>query len=482
KFYKEQFNREKGRSSYSRLRSLPELEHAMEVSRHQSQVQPLRSVIQHGPLMSLTDVSAQVKYKEGVEHQRPCYNPLDCVSFKHTQAAGALASQVKYRSGQKEKAEAACDLPNLLQLQHALHASKLQSSVEYKRQYKQNKAQYHLALDTAEQRHHKDNAVLHSQVKYREEYERSRGRSQMELCDTEAYRVSREAQRRTSEKEYRRDYEEQVKGKALIEVDQTPGYKTALLASKEYRKDREELRGRGFSEETPELLRAKNATSILNEVLACLWNQGLLLRSCGTRFCNHTYLTVVLQKEYRRDREELRGRGLSEETPELLRAKNATSILNPPYSQYSLRLHMSAPLFHVLTLGEPDGPVCLQKKYRDEAQKQRSSYSLGSDTPDMERVRTNQRQISSVRNRHTHRLKSSTAETPEIVLARDNAKNISQSVQVQYRDEPGRGTAVTETPELERVRRNQDNISTRGRCIFMFSWYVRGNLFERQNQ
>ena len=39
-----------------------------------------------------------MKYKESFDRhlkgQRPRYNPLDCLSFKHTQAAAALASQV----------------------------------------------------------------------------------------------------------------------------------------------------------------------------------------------------------------------------------------------------------------------------------------------------------------------------------------------------------------------------------------------------
>lgn len=34
------------------------------------------------------------------------------------------------------------------------------------------------------------------------------------------------------------------------------------------------------------------------------------------------------------------------------------------------------------------------------------------------------------------------------------------SAQVQYREEVGSGTAVTDTPEMERVRRNQENISS----------------------
>lgn len=101
--------------------------------------------------------------------------------------------------------------------------------VHYKKKYEQTKAQYHLVVDTAEQRHHKDNALLLSQVhvndardsfsprlwwrrlhnhnavcllvkvKYREEFERSRGASQMEFGDTQAYRVSREAQKMQSE-------------------------------------------------------------------------------------------------------------------------------------------------------------------------------------------------------------------------------------------------------------------------------------------
>lgn len=33
------------------------------------------------------------------------------------------------------------------------------------------------------------------------------------------------------QKEYRKDYEEQMKGKALVDVDQTPGYLTARHAS-----------------------------------------------------------------------------------------------------------------------------------------------------------------------------------------------------------------------------------------------------------
>lgn len=38
KFYKEKFNREKGKSSFSNMKMLPEVEHATEVNKNQSNV------------------------------------------------------------------------------------------------------------------------------------------------------------------------------------------------------------------------------------------------------------------------------------------------------------------------------------------------------------------------------------------------------------------------------------------------------------
>uniref|UniRef100_A0A3Q2XZ05 SH3 domain-containing protein n=1 Tax=Hippocampus comes TaxID=109280 RepID=A0A3Q2XZ05_HIPCM len=79
----------------------------------------------------------------------------------------------------------------------------------------------------------------------------------------------------------------------------------------------------------------------------------------------------------------------------------------------------------------------------------------------MERVKANQRHISSMHycwdSKLMRGLMSSVTETPEIVLARENTKKISD---VQYREQVGCGTAVMETPEMKRVRRNQENISS----------------------
>uniref|UniRef100_A0A1A7XE56 Uncharacterized protein n=1 Tax=Iconisemion striatum TaxID=60296 RepID=A0A1A7XE56_9TELE len=162
------------------MKTLPEVEHAMEVSKNQSEVsyrrgkeelhhynvvpdrpdfisaanaaklasnvayksnskQPVYSdgsVLTRNDILHAKEVSklaSQVKYKESFERdlrgQKPCYNPLDCLSFRHTQAAAALASQVKYRTSRNQRPEGSSDLPNLLQLEHVLKASKLQSNV-----------------------------------------------------------------------------------------------------------------------------------------------------------------------------------------------------------------------------------------------------------------------------------------------------------------------------------------------------------------
>uniref|UniRef100_A0A3B5Q3H6 Nebulette n=1 Tax=Xiphophorus maculatus TaxID=8083 RepID=A0A3B5Q3H6_XIPMA len=282
KSYKEKFNREKGRSDYSGMKTLPEVEHAMEVAKKQSHISYRKGreeLHRYNPAPDRPDIISaanaaklasdagqpgntqppytgpatpaggahlsvlQVKYKESFERhlkgQRPRYNPMDCVSFRHTQAAAALASQL-----------------------------------EYKKKYEETKAHYHIAVDTAEQQHHRENAVLHSQVKYKEEYEKNKGRSLMEFGETQSYKVSKEAQKMQSEREYRRDFEEQVKGKALLEADQTPGFLTArnassLLSEKEYRRDLEtEIMGKGMelSADVLEIQRATRASQIQSQV------------------------------------------------------------------------------------------------------------------------------------------------------------------------------------------------------------------------
>ncbi|KAI4881786.1 hypothetical protein NFI96_011480 [Prochilodus magdalenae] len=465
KLYKKNYCMEKGKSVYAYMKTLPEVDHATEINRQQSNVIAIsilltvyspaflkyhcdsltscilvylqiacrnkvdifnkqsllrRSDIVHA--MEVAKIASQVHYKQKSNKEKPQYSPSECVSFKHLQAASALASQVQYR-----------------------------------KKYEQAKGQYHFTLDTAEQLHHKANAVLHSQIKYIHEYEKNKDKVKMEFVETQFYRLSKETQKMQSEKEYRKEYDNCIKGKALVDVELTPGYLIArnansLLSEKAYKKDLElEVKGKGLNslEEIPELLRVKNAKKVLSET------------------------------EYRKDlKNEIIGKGISTDTMEMQRAKKASEMTSQicvyvclgcvflfqlPYKQLSQLSHSSfgtvtdtPELLHAAYLKD----IYSQKKYKDNAVKLRCSYAVVPDTPEIERVKTNQRNISSVMYtwdaKFMKGLMSSVTETPEIVLAKENAKKISN---VQYKEKVGSGTSVRYTPEMERVRRNQETIS-----------------------
>uniref|UniRef100_A0A8C7CL84 Nebulette n=1 Tax=Oncorhynchus kisutch TaxID=8019 RepID=A0A8C7CL84_ONCKI len=412
KLYKEKYNAEKGLSTYTTMETLPEVSHAMEVNKQQSEV------ITHNAIPLIQTVHYKEKFEREFKGQKPQYNPSNCVSFKHTQAAHALTSQVKYKINQNQVIEGSMDLPNLLQLKHALHASKLQSNIEYKKKYEQSKGHYHIALDTAEQLHHRENAVLHSQVKYKEEYERNKGKSQMEFVDTQSYRVSKEAQKMQSE-----EYDDHIRGKALVDVDLTPGYLTArhasnVLSEKEYRKDLEnDIMGKGMeiSGDVLEMQRAKKATELTSQAS---YKQTAQLRESS-------YGTVT-------------------DTPELLHA----AYMKDVYTLYVALMNGTCALMECQSLG------FMQKKYKDEAEKLKGSY--GFDTPEMERVKNNQRNISSVKYREGVGSGTAVMETLDTERVRRNQENISS---VKYKKQL-QATSVGVTPELERVRQNQENISS----------------------
>eukprot|EP00061_Rhincodon_typus_P010715 g35220.t1 len=62
------------------------------------------------------------------------------------------------------------------------------------------------------------------QIKYREEYEKTKGKSMMEFTETPSYEVAKQVQSIQSEKEYRKDFDEWIKGSVSVDLDMTPGY------------------------------------------------------------------------------------------------------------------------------------------------------------------------------------------------------------------------------------------------------------------
>ncbi|NXU44471.1 NEBL protein, partial [Drymodes brunneopygia] len=200
-------------------------------------------------------------------------------------------------------------------------------------------------------------------------------------------------------KEYRKDLEEGMKGKGMTVFEDTPDLirvKNAaqILNERQYKKDLEtEIKGKGMEvgPDTPEIRRAKKASEIAS------------------------------MKEYKKDLEnEIKGKGMevSTDTLDIQRAKKASEIVS---QSCSISYVFFCPLFFLQKEYKKDlgtevmgkrmqvgsytpevqqvkrtSEIASQKMYKDEAEKMLCNYSTVPDTPEMERIRSTQKNISSV--------------------------------------------------------------------------------------
>ncbi|XP_074403916.1 nebulin isoform X24 [Zonotrichia albicollis] len=420
--YKKKFVKEKGKSNYSVMLEPPEVKHAMEVAKNQSTIEykkDAKSKLHYTPIADRPDIkkatqaaklisnieykkrgaagvgvtmlgrpdielakevsklTSQVKYKENFAKElgkKPKYDLKEAKIYKTLKDAHNMASEVKYKADLKKLHKPVTDMKESLLMNHVLSTSQLASA-----------------------------------VKYREKYEKEKGKPMLDF-ETPTYLTAKESQLMQSEKEYRKDLEEGVKGKGL----------TAL-------------------EETPDMLRAKNATQILNE------------------------------KEYKRALEqEIRGKGLTElalETPDFVRARNATDIAS------QIKYKQLAEMEKANYTSVVDTPEIIhaqqvknlssQKKYKEDAEKSMPYYVPVADTPEMQRVRENQKNFSNLQ--YQSDLQSSKGkvtvvqDTPEILRVKENQKNFSS---VKYKESIGKGTPIPDLPEVKRVKETQKHISS----------------------
>uniref|UniRef100_A0A803V0R0 Nebulette n=1 Tax=Ficedula albicollis TaxID=59894 RepID=A0A803V0R0_FICAL len=503
--YKQKHDAEKGFSDYARMREPPDVKHAMEVSKHQSDVSYKKDVqdthrytevLNRPDIKKATEITkiisdakykkgreelnkestvlgrpdfehakgvskllSQVKYKEkfSKEMRSHQYNPLDSASFKQAQIASTLASDVSYKKDLESLHDPASDLPNLLHLNHALNISKTQSDVSYlfKNDLK-NKSSKECSVyshDTAEQIHLKENAMLQSQVKYKENYEKSKGRSMLEFVDTPMYQVSKEAQKMQSEKMYRRDFEEGIKGRPSLDLDKTPEFLhikeiTNLLKERQYKKDLEtEIKGKGMEvgPDTPEIRRAKKASEIASMIKLGKFEE----------FGCQRFQCCSFQKEYKKDLEnEIKGKGMEVSMDTLdIQLENEIKGKGMDVSMDTLDIQVSMDTLDIQR-AKKASEIVSQKMYKDEAEKMLCNYSAVPDTPEMERIRSTQKNISSVFYKKEVGAGTAVKDTPEIERVKKNQQNISS---VQYKEQLCKATPVSVTPEMERVKRNQEN-------------------------
>ncbi|KAG8548629.1 hypothetical protein GDO81_024766 [Engystomops pustulosus] len=269
--------------------------------------------------------------------------------------------------------------------------------------------------------------------------------------ETPTYVTAKEAQHMQSEKEYKKDLDECIKGRNLTGLEVTPSllhvrYATKIASEKEYRKDLDDtIKGRGLTvlEETPELIRAKNATQILNE------------------------------KEYKKTLElEIKGRGLSTlalETPDFVRAKNATDIASQVKYKQSAEMDKAN---YTTVVDTPEiihaqqvKNLSSQKKYKEEAERTMSYYVPVIDTPEMQRVRENQKNFSTVLYSDSFRKQiqgraAYVMDTPEMRRVRETQRHISAvKYHEDFEKQKGSFTPVVTDPVTERVKKNTIDFS-----------------------
>nr|XP_056713585.1 nebulette isoform X2 [Euleptes europaea] len=426
---------------------------------------------------------SQAKHKEQFIRDMKNYrfNPLKSASFKQAQIASALASNVKYKKDLEILHEPTSALPNLLHLEHVLNASKIHSNYEYKKLFEKSKGLYHFGSDTVDQLLHKENAVLQSQVKYKEKYEKSKGKSMLEFSDTPTYQVSKQAQSFQSEKMYRKDFEDKIRGKPALDLDKTPEFLhvknvTKLLKEKEYRKDLEnEIKGKGVKliSETPDIQRAKRLSEIVSEkeykkdLETEIKGKGMQVGTDTPDMQRAKKASeIASQKEYKKLLEmELKGKGMQVgmDTPDIQRAKKACEIASQKEYMKDLETEIKGKGMQVGTdipeiqRAKRASEIASQKRYKDEAEKMLCTYSAIPDTPEIERIKNTQRNISTVFYKKGVGAGTAVKETLETERVKKNQKNIST---VYYKEQLGKATSVSITPEIERVKKNQEIISS----------------------
>ncbi|XP_026929376.2 nebulette isoform X8 [Acinonyx jubatus] len=528
--YKQKHDAGRGFSDYAHMKEPPEIKHAMEVNKHQSNISyrkdvqdthtysadlnrpDIKMATQISKIISNAEykkgqgvmnkepavigrpdfehaveaskLSSQIKYKEKFDSEmkdkKHRYNPLENASFRQSQLVTALVSDVKYKKDIQNMHDPVSDLPNLF-LDHALKASKMLSRWEYRKLFEENKGMYHFDADAAEHLHHKGNAKLQSQVKYKEEYEKNKGKSMLEFVETPLYQASKEAQKMHSEKVYREDFEKEIKGRSSLDLDKTPEflhvkYITNLLKEKEYKKDLEnEIRGKGMelNSDVLDIQRAKRASEMASEkeykkdLESKIKGRGMHIGT-DTLEIQHAKKAseIASQKDYKRDLEtEIKGKGMQvgTDTPDIQRAKKASEMASQKEYKKDLENEIKGKGMQI-SMDIPDmlrakraSEIYSQKKYKDEAEKMLSNYSSVADSPEMQRIKTTQQNISAVKYKGGVKQATSISDPPELKRAKENQKNLSN---VYYKGQLGRATALSVTPEMERVKKNQENLSS----------------------
>ncbi|XP_047671274.1 nebulin isoform X20 [Tachysurus fulvidraco] len=390
--------------------------------------------------MDVAKNQSNINYKQEAKaklHYTPVADRPDIL--KATQAA-KLISEVGYRDKARQEASRGGSLVNRPDINLATEVSKLTSLVEAKPSL-HGTASY----DTPQMRHIKKINALTSDVKYKEKFDKEmKGkRPQYDLKNSKIYQTLKDASTLASEVKYKGDLKKIHK--PVTDMSESLAMQHNLSTSKlassvKYKEKYEKEKGKAMLDfETPTYVSAKEAQHMQS------------------------------QREYKKALEqEIKGKGmlaLANDTPDFMRARNATEILSQIRYKEDLGSGTAISETPEMERVKRNQENISMSKYKHTAEQDRSSYTSVIDTPDIIHAQQIRNLVSQKKYKEeaekTMSHYNAVLDTPEMQRVRENQKNFSTlQYQIDLKNSKGKVTAVQDTPEMLRVKENSKNFSS----------------------
>ncbi|XP_021167760.2 nebulin-related-anchoring protein isoform X5 [Fundulus heteroclitus] len=349
-------------------------------------------------------------------------------------------SDVKYKA-EYEESKGKGSFPAMITpgYQAAKSANTLASNLEYKKGHEERVSKYTTFVDPPEVLLAKKQAQIVSDYAYTEEYEQQRGKGSFPAHLTPGYKVSKRATEQASDIKYRQMYEQEIKGKASAEAAATE-----LVHAREnaenfsqiaYTEEYEQQRGKGSFPAmiTPGYHLAKKAQEIASDV------------------------------EYKKDLENTKGHSINFcETPQFRNAAKIAQFTsdNKYKEKYTsdLKGHYEDSGFDKKTLHAMKAmKLASDISYKHGHDQEQCEYNYPATlTPGYQ----SQRKLDPLKDKnykqHIDQVKyKSVTDTPEIVLAKKNARLVSNlNYKAGYEKTKHQYTLSQDLPQIQQAKAN----------------------------
>ncbi|XP_021167754.2 nebulin-related-anchoring protein isoform X4 [Fundulus heteroclitus] len=352
-------------------------------------------------------------------------------------------SDVKYKA-EYEESKGKGSFPAMITpgYQAAKSANTLASNLEYKKGHEERVSKYTTFVDPPEVLLAKKQAQIVSDYAYTEEYEQQRGKGSFPAHLTPGYKVSKRATEQASDIAYTEEYEQQ-RGKGSFPAMITPGYHLAKKAQEiasdlKYKKDLNKMKGTSHfhSLTSEDNLTLKNARKINK---------------------------MVSEVEYKKDLENTKGHSINFcETPQFRNAAKIAQFTsdNKYKEKYTsdLKGHYEDSGFDKKTLHAMKAmKLASDISYKHGHDQEQCEYNYPATlTPGYQ----SQRKLDPLKDKnykqHIDQVKyKSVTDTPEIVLAKKNARLVSNlNYKAGYEKTKHQYTLSQDLPQIQQAKAN----------------------------